>query len=341
MMIFVFSVRSPCKCLPRNYGRGPMRVTPEMQSAWTDYWKNGPTESMPAEKASGLLEALDSAWSSFFSGLPDGAKVLDLATGGGDVVRHAASAGRAFEITGVDIADLSAVSAAVASPHIRFVGNTDLSSLPFADASFDAITSQFGFEYSDLQASSREAMRVLAPGGRGLFVLHRSDSAITQGAVDSLAAYETVLGDGDIFKTGIDAFQVHARSAPQDQIALAETQFRQGVSALQSRLKAEPVFNIPRNVVAFLTQLAFNPRGLPDAEALHRLDAVAKSNQARNLRKRAQIDAALDREGVEKLAGLLTGMGATVHPPGDLRYPKGRFLAWHLPFQKQDGVALK
>ena len=85
-----------------------MRESPEMQSAWTEYWKTGHFESLPEDRAAGRLGSLDSAWTKFFSGLSDGAKLLDLATGGGDVVRRALALGRNFTITGVALADLSA-----------------------------------------------------------------------------------------------------------------------------------------------------------------------------------------------------------------------------------------
>ena len=135
-----------------------MRVSSEMQSAWTQYWNNGHMESLPEDRAAGRLGALDSAWKQFFSKLSDGGTLLDLATGGGDVVRRAIALDRNFNIKGIDLADLSAVSATLQTPGVELIGNTDLSNLPFSDATFDAITSPFGIEYADVTAATREAI---------------------------------------------------------------------------------------------------------------------------------------------------------------------------------------
>ncbi len=314
-----------------------MRASPEMQSAWTEYWKGGPTESLPADRASGLLDALDTAWADFFSGLPGGARVLDLASGGGDVVRKAAAAGRDFEIAGVDIADLSAVSATMPSGRIKLAGNTDLSSLPFADTSFDAVTSQFGFEYADVAAASREAVRVMAPGARGLFILHHADSAITQGALNSQAAYRAVFPDNSAFqKCGRDVFERYEKSASRAETLVAETQFRKAVVEAQSRIVQDRAFVNAHKVVGFLTRprvrAHFYSGGV---EALHQLQVVEHHNEARELRKGAQIKAALDAAGVNRIAALLETAGAAVQPITELRYLHGKILAWSLPFGKQ------
>jgi SAM-dependent methyltransferase len=311
-----------------------MRASSEMQSAWSEYWKDGPTESLPEDRASGLLTALQSEWAAFFAGLPDGARLVDLATGGGDVVRQALAVGRDLAVTGVDIADLGAVAAAIPSPRVRFVGDTDLSSLPFADAAFDAVVSQFGFEYADPPLAVREALRVLAPGGRGRFILHRADSAITVGAANSLAAYQAVFPDNSGFRLGQSLFARRQAAEPAAAIADAVAQFRAAIAQAQARMRNERPYQIPANVIGFLTRLANAATQMPPEEALHQLGVVEHHNIARNLRKRAQIDSALDRQGVARLSGLLAGGGASVSAPAELKFSGGRILAWSLTFQK-------
>jgi SAM-dependent methyltransferase len=226
------------------------------------------------------------------------------------------------------------VSAALHAPAIRLIGNTDLSKLPFADAAFDGVTSQFGVEYADLAAATREAIRVLAPGGRGRFVLHRADSAITQGVANSLAAERSVFADSSAFQSGRAVFELYRRSAPRDAIMEAEAEFRRAVGALQSRLRTERAFGPARNIVAFLTDLANAPGSLPAADALRRIDMVESEIEARTLRKRAQVDAALDRKGIDKFAESLAAAGAVVRLPQELKYPGGRILGWSLSFSK-------
>jgi hypothetical protein len=309
-----------------------MHITREMQTAWTQYWRTGNFESLPKDQAAGRLGALESAWGEFFSALPDGAKMLDLATGGGDVIRRAIAVGRNFRISGVDIADLSAVI--VTLPQVEFIGNTELSHLPFPDAAFDAVTSQFGIEYAEPATSTREATRVLVRGGRGHFVLHHADGAITQGVAANLAAERAVFTGNNAFALGKAVFELRQRSAPQPEIMQAEGALRNAVAILQSRLRDDGAFGTARNVVGFLTRVAGAPEAVPPTEALHRLDAVEEQIRARTLRKQAQLDAALDRKGIEKFAEHMAAAGAVVSMPRELKYPMGRPMAWSLTFSK-------
>jgi 2-polyprenyl-6-hydroxyphenyl methylase/3-demethylubiquinone-9 3-methyltransferase len=99
-----------------------------------------------------------------------GLAVLDLGSGGGFIANQLASAG--LRVTGVD---LSAASLAVARERdatrsVRYeVG--DVARLPFADASFDAVTAMDLLEHvADPARVIAEASRVLRPGG--LFFFH-------------------------------------------------------------------------------------------------------------------------------------------------------------------------
>jgi len=83
---------------------------------------------------------------------------LDVATGTGEVAIRAAAAGA--EVTGVDIAPGMLQLARVKAPHIEFdLG--DVQALPYEDASFDVVSSSFGFIFApDHEATARELARV-------------------------------------------------------------------------------------------------------------------------------------------------------------------------------------
>jgi SAM-dependent methyltransferase len=317
---------------PAQWVSSEMHISPEMQTAWTQYWKTGNLESLPEDQAAGRLGALESAWKEFFSQLPEGARLLDLATGGGDVLRRAISAGRNFRIAGVDIADLSAVNATL--PGVELAGHTELSHLPFADAAFDAVTSQFGIEYADAAAATAEAMRVLVPGGRGHFVLHHAGGAITESVAANLAADRAVFAGSNAFQLGRTIFELRQRAARSAEIALADAAFQNAVGTLQSRVGNDRAFGTARNLVGFLTRLAGAPDALPPSEALHRMDVVEEHNRGRTLRKQAQLDAALDREGIDKFMVCLRNADATIGTLQELKYPMGRPMAWSLQFHK-------
>lgn len=106
---------------------------------------------------------------------PD-ALVLDLCCGTGDLAFALAHAGKA-RILGTDFAHTMLVRARaksgdLAPPDDKGVGarmpffEADALRLPFADASFDLVTSAFGFRnLANYEAGLREIHRVLKPGG--------------------------------------------------------------------------------------------------------------------------------------------------------------------------------
>jgi ubiquinone/menaquinone biosynthesis C-methylase UbiE len=101
--------------------------------------------------------------------LPDlaGLEVLDVATGSGNLALREAAAGA--RVTGLDlVGDLLAVArerAAGAGLDATWVC-ADAEALPFADASFDVVTSIFGIQFAPRhKVTAAELVRVLRPGG--------------------------------------------------------------------------------------------------------------------------------------------------------------------------------
>ncbi len=103
--------------------------------------------------------------------------LLDVATGTADLAIMGAQVAK--QVTGVDISEGMLQHGRV---KVRSKGldgrvtlqQADSTALPFADASFDAVTVAFGVRnFEDLEKGLAEMMRVLRPGGR-LFVLEFS-----------------------------------------------------------------------------------------------------------------------------------------------------------------------
>lgn len=100
---------------------------------------------------------------------PD-ARVLDLCCGTGDMafaLARRAGAGGA-NVVGADFAHPMLQRAVVKAQGTRLQWvESDALHLPFADASFDVVTSAFGFRnLADYDAGLREIVRVLRPGGQ-------------------------------------------------------------------------------------------------------------------------------------------------------------------------------
>lgn len=97
---------------------------------------------------------------------PDGAHVLDVAAGPGNVATELVARG-AIHVTALDLSfNMLAEGARRGHEGISWV-NGDAQHLPFPDAVFDAVTISFGLRnVPDPESALREFARVTRPGGR-------------------------------------------------------------------------------------------------------------------------------------------------------------------------------
>jgi SAM-dependent methyltransferase len=153
------------------------------REAWTAFWQE-PGQSRCIAGATDVLAALDLHWTSFAPALSAKARVLDLGCGAGAVGRALLAERRDLHITGVDFAKIPLTL----QPHLELLSDVPMESLPFADASFAAATSQFGFEYSQTEKTAAEMARVLAPGAPFSFLIHHAGSAVVANDRARLAA---------------------------------------------------------------------------------------------------------------------------------------------------------
>jgi SAM-dependent methyltransferase len=100
------------------------------------------------------------------AGVSEGAHVLDVACGTGVVAREALRrVGPTGRVVGLDRNPGMLAVAREQAPAIQWREGT-AESLPFPDASFDVVTSQFGLMFMDRPRALAEMRRVLRPGGR-------------------------------------------------------------------------------------------------------------------------------------------------------------------------------
>lgn len=97
---------------------------------------------------------------------PKDALILDVAAGPGNVAREMVRQG-ADHVVALDLSfNMLAAGAKRRNAQLSWV-NADANTMPFADATFDAVTISFGIRnVSDPEAVLREFARVLKPGGR-------------------------------------------------------------------------------------------------------------------------------------------------------------------------------
>ncbi|AOL24405.1 Methyltransferase domain-containing protein [Erythrobacter litoralis] len=147
--------------------------------AWGEFWKanaGGDSTGCLPERWAAIETAQRAAWRGFAEGLRQGARLLDLATGDGRVLRWLREERRDLDLQGID----RAPKLPPAPEGTATRGGIAMEDLPFADDSFDAVTSQFGFEYGDVAAVAGEIARVLGPDGRVGLMVHRGDGPILE-----------------------------------------------------------------------------------------------------------------------------------------------------------------
>ncbi|THD11531.1 bifunctional demethylmenaquinone methyltransferase/2-methoxy-6-polyprenyl-1,4-benzoquinol methylase UbiE [Metallibacterium scheffleri] len=161
-------------------------------------------------------------WKRFFvatSGVRAGDRVLDLAGGTGDI---AALLLPVVGATGqIVIGDINAAMLRVGRDRLLDRGllqglafqQMNAEALPFADASFDAVTIAFGLRnVTDKDAALREMRRVLKPGGRALVL---EFSRVTQDwlrPLYDLHSFKVLPRLGRLFAHDADSYQYLAES---------------------------------------------------------------------------------------------------------------------------------
>ena len=164
-----------------------INAPPRSGQGWTHYWREGWAASCVPSSERAAREIRE-RWIRWLADLPDGSRLLDLGTGNGILLAHATAAaqrqGKRFSLTGVDLADIDPARWLSSLPaglrQARFLGGVAAERLPLADRAFDAAVSQYGLEYADLEPALAEVERILAPGGRLLWLAHAEDSSVVR-----------------------------------------------------------------------------------------------------------------------------------------------------------------
>ena len=253
------------------------------EAAWTAYWQGGDRRGCLPGAPPAVQQALATCWTEFAKALPPSARLLDIACGAGAVLETLRAHRADLVLTGADSATLPDI------PGLSLRAGVDCAALPFADASFEAVTSQFGLEYCG-PAAPLEAARVLAPGGTLRFVLHSRESLAIRHNAARLAAMQ-MLDAAGLF-----------RLARQQAAGLNDPETAASVRAALATHQGQ---GIASELPHALGQALATPRPL---QRIGELESRAKGEMAR---LEAMQQAALTREQVEALVANLGTAGIT------------------------------
>lgn len=180
-----------------------MMASSNASHGWRHYWKEDRIASCLPENEATARE-IQEHWIELFADLPDGSRILDVATGNGILLAHAAMAaervGKRFLLTGIDLAEIDPFRYVSNIPDglrdARFIGGIAAEKLPFSDAEFDVVVSQYGVEYADLDKALDEVERVLGARGRLIWLAHSVDSVVVDQNRDHAVQVEFLLATG-------------------------------------------------------------------------------------------------------------------------------------------------
>ena len=298
----------------------------DSRSAWTRFWKYDRLASFVAGPgAPNYDERIASGWREFFESLPDESRVLDLCTGNGAIavlaVETAERCGKHFSVTGLDLADIAPAAFVSRSrdelQKIHFLGGTAAEVLPLESASFDAVVSQYGIEYSDLERSVPEALRVLAPGGRPRFAVHAAEGSVAANTRSAIADADFLLDGIDLPGRAERCFEAVLRverSGDSGESAMQEAEerfaaFRDALQLTAERLPNATDQGMLRNAHAVLYD-SFEKRHLTDLPVLlAKAEELREEIAAHRERQAALLDAAKSKAEMERLAERLSELG--------------------------------
>lgn len=314
----------------------------DRRQAWAAYWSSGQLHSCPGSLPANQGSAVDDFWHGHFATLQPGSRVLDLASGNGPLplLIRQMHAG-AVEVDAVDLAPVApAWVDAAARASVRFHPGIDMESLPFADASFDHIVSQFGFEYADHDRALSECLRVARPRASLAFVMHHADSVLVRVGREELRHHDLLQREDGLLVAArrVMPWIVRARAGlPLGADALqARAQYNRAMDGIGDAVAASSVPDLLIEIRERIHRLLMGGAGEAQAR-LEALQEIEASLRAARLRTAEMIGHALDEDRMARIEHrLLAARPALSIRCGELRQREGR-LAWYLLAQVREG----
>ena len=317
---------------------------------WSQYWRRDSITTFWRRRNENYDREFADFWNTRFALLGESARVLDVATGNGALAllaaRYASLHARSFEIVGIDFAAIDPRAALATHEdlrsllaEIRFVSHTPMEATGLPGASFDLITSQYGFEYGNLDLAAQELARLARFGGAFAAVLHHVDSAVIELARDSVAQIEYCLGQERLDERVVALVRAMGEArTPEARAALQRDStteaLRAELNATVARINANASrYRDPEGVIGVLLpnfmNVFFAHKNRSLIERLRYVDHVRHEFSGFKARMADLHGAALSDEGFARVVGALGRCGFAVRERGLLHYgPNRDLMGW-------------
>ena len=299
--------------------------------AWTNYWKSGRHDTC---FTGGGAFSQREYWRRVFAGLAPGTALLDLATGNGAVAVIAAEVSEEqnlnLEIHGVDQADINPES----EFDIQFLGNTEIESMPYADGQFAAVTSQFGFEYSDTNQAIGEISRITGAGARVHLLVHAKQGEVHRQSEERLKRVRELVNDRALPELALSLAQLPVGS---NRLSKAEKKFQSKAAAMYRRLEGAPPDDVAGYALKYLADIA-GQISRYDLEDYRRcVRELTADLKAYMIRLNAMLRAARDEAQMREIKAAFGSLGFE-HIATRPLMEHGEQIAWILTAEKNTGA---
>jgi len=312
--------------------------------SWNTYWQGAGATAPVGVKHTAVRTFWSTALGEFVVAHPDG-RILDIGTGSGDVIKYLSQVENA-KLENVSCVDVS--QAAIDAVHRRFPEVSgvaaDATSIPLDDGQYDLLTSQFGIEYAGAKAFD-ETVRLLAPGGSLLFLMHIKPGELYRESAAAIDALERTRESGfldlalQFFEAGFAAVGSADRAAYES----AGRQLNPAIRELESIL-TEHGEHVAGDMIIYLhttvRQMHSRIQHYDADEALDWLRSMQDELSQHEQRMVSMRNASMDEESFKTLCENLHGQGLIVENAAKLAMKNDELpVAWVLQATKPGHLA--
>ena len=315
------------------------------RSAWSRYWKQDVLHSLPGSFEGNYAGEIGRFWRRQFAPLDASHRVLDIATGNGAIPQLVcrACSNDMPRVDAVDLAEVRPDWLATQPPQcsaaLHFHAGASAEALPFAAASFDLVTSQYGIEYCDAARAVPELARVLGPEGRLALLLHHRESRLATVAREELRLADGLLRAGG-FLDRLDvivpwlaqATSSEGRERLRNDPAAnrARDDYNHAMQAVARDAAASPFPDLLEEARAFSAQALGALQRVSATETLSRCRDYRAALIDARLRYAELCECAMDEGMMEAFAGRLAASGLVDVAFAPISHENGMLMGWTL-----------